>query len=264
MPKILVIEDNPANLELATYLLRAFGHETRSASNGEEGIMRARSEPADLIICDLQMPGMSGFEVARALKADPVLNRIPLIAVTAYAMLGDREKALAAGFDGYVAKPIDPQRFLPQVEKFLPPSAPHAPQVNTALQENPPAPPGNRTTILVVDNSRINQNLLASLLEPHGYRVLLCSTMRAGLERARENLPDLIISDLHMPGENGFDFIRAVKADARLKATPFLFLSSTMWREKDRSDGLALGAVKFITRPIEARQLLKEIEECLE
>jgi len=117
--RILVIEDNPANLELMIYLLNAFDHQTIVARDGEAGLESARRESIDLIICDIQMPKIDGFEVARRLKAHPALCRIPLIAITAFAMVGDRTRILAAGFDGYIPKPISPETFAAQVETFL-------------------------------------------------------------------------------------------------------------------------------------------------
>jgi len=120
MPKrILVIEDNPVNLELMTDLLEAFGFTVIAARGGAQGIELVRQERLDLIICDVQMPGMDGYEVAHYLKRDPMLRRIPLVAVTALAMVGDREKVLAAGFDGYIDKPIAPEMFQKQVETFM-------------------------------------------------------------------------------------------------------------------------------------------------
>jgi two-component system cell cycle response regulator len=119
MKRILVIEDNPANLELLTLLLEAFHYVVLTAGGGAEGIETVRREKLDLIICDVQMPGVDGYEVARQLKRDPMLHRIPLVAVTALAMVGDREKVLAAGFDGYIDKPIIPEKFVKQVESFM-------------------------------------------------------------------------------------------------------------------------------------------------
>jgi CheY-like chemotaxis protein len=119
MSRILVIEDNADNLELMRYLLRAFHHVTISSHNGEGGLLIARGERPDLIVCDIDMPELDGYGVARALKGDPALRLIPLIAVTALAMVGDREKVLAAGFDGYIGKPIDPTTFVRDVETFL-------------------------------------------------------------------------------------------------------------------------------------------------
>jgi two-component system cell cycle response regulator len=118
--RILVIEDNPANLHLMTYLLNAFGHETLTARDGEEGLRRAREGGVDLIICDIQLPRLDGYDIARALRADVSFSRVPLIAVTALAMVGDQERIQAAGFDGYIPKPITPERFVQDVESYLP------------------------------------------------------------------------------------------------------------------------------------------------
>lgn len=119
--RILIIEDNPISLELAEYLLKASGYLTLAAGNGEEGVRIARQEHPDLIICDLQMPIMNGYEVVQELKADPLLRPIPIIAVTALSMPGDRHNVLSAGFNGYLSKPIDPETFVRAVEEFLGP-----------------------------------------------------------------------------------------------------------------------------------------------
>jgi CheY-like chemotaxis protein len=118
--RILIIEDNSANLDLMSYLLRARGHTVNGATDGESGLAAAREGRPDLILCDIQMPGMSGIEVVNHLRADGELHAMRVVAVTALAMVGDRESILAAGFDGYLAKPITPETFARQVEAFLP------------------------------------------------------------------------------------------------------------------------------------------------
>ncbi len=107
MALILVVEDNALNLELMVCLLEAHGHRTLQAHDGLEGLALARSAAPDLVLCDLQMPGLDGWSVARTLRADPATAALPLVAVTAAAMVGDRERALAAGFDAHIAKPIE-------------------------------------------------------------------------------------------------------------------------------------------------------------
>jgi CheY-like chemotaxis protein len=117
--RILLIEDNAANMDLARYLLEAHGFACNEARDGETGVQAARDSRPDLILCDLQLPGIDGFGVLRELRADAALARVPIVALTAYAMVGDRDRVLAAGFDGYLAKPLDPQRFAQQVTAFL-------------------------------------------------------------------------------------------------------------------------------------------------
>lgn len=125
--RIALIEDHPANLELMQYLLHHFGYVTLVATDGEQGLALVRRERPDLILCDLQLPLLDGYEVARQIKADAALRDIPLIAVTAFSMPGDSEKGLAAGFLAYFAKPIEPETFVAQIEQFLPPALRAAP-----------------------------------------------------------------------------------------------------------------------------------------
>lgn len=117
--RILIIDDNSANLYLMAYLLREAGYEVIVAGNGQEGLEVARTRLPDLIICDAQMPVMDGYEFARHAKRDPMLAGLALVSVTAYAMAGDREKSLAAGFDAYLSKPIVPENFARQIAAFL-------------------------------------------------------------------------------------------------------------------------------------------------
>ena len=117
---VLLIEDNEQNRYLATFLLERHGHTVVSAADGPRGLELARSSTPCLILLDIQLPGMDGYAVARSLRAHPSLHSTPIIAVTSYAMVGDREKCLAAGCTGYVEKPINPATFIAEIEAFLP------------------------------------------------------------------------------------------------------------------------------------------------
>lgn len=116
---ILLVEDNEQNRYLATFLLERRGHRIVPARSGPAGIAAARAHPPDLVLLDIQLPGMDGYAVAGALRTLPALANVPIVAVTSYAMPGDREKALASGCDGYLEKPIDPDTFVADVERFL-------------------------------------------------------------------------------------------------------------------------------------------------
>ncbi len=120
--RILLIEDNPQNRYLTRFLLEQRGHEVLQADTGPLGLEMAASSRPDLILLDIQLPGMDGHAVARALKGDPQLKSIPIVAVTSYAMVGDREKCLEAGAEGYIEKPVNPDTFVAEVEHFLDPS----------------------------------------------------------------------------------------------------------------------------------------------
>jgi len=261
--RVLIVEDNPINRELVDYLLRAYGFDTLNALDGAVALDIARRERPDLILCDIQMPVMDGIEFAHHVKSDPALRGTPLVALTALAMVGDRDRIMAEGFDGYIAKPVDPATFIDSVNAFL------ATPV-TRVPVSPPSSPGvhdragrMQARILVLDDTPFNLELKRDLLAPHGYEVVTACTANEALEAARRAPPDLIISDVGMREGSGFDFIAQVKADARLRDIPFMFLSSTHWDEQARQKGLGLGAVRYLLRPLEPAALLAEIEACL-
>ena len=112
MAKVLIVEDNPANMTLATFLVRTAGHTVISATDAEAGLTLARAEQPDLILMDIQLPGMDGLEATARLKGDDATRAIRVIALTALAMKGDEERIRAAGCDGYIAKPMSYQEFL--------------------------------------------------------------------------------------------------------------------------------------------------------
>jgi two-component system cell cycle response regulator len=263
--QVLIVEDNPANLQLMGYLLQSYGYSVYSAFDGEEALALAYRQPLDLIICDIQLPKIDGFQIAQRLKSQAAFRDIPLVAVTALAMVGDRDKVLAAGFDGYISKPIVPRTFVNQVAAFLKPeqrstSAPKTGEGGVPLQNKRRCKYGG--TVLVVDNSPTNIALTRNIIEPLGVRVVSAESMDEALAVARHETPDLILSDVHMPEGSGFDLIRAVKSDATLASIPFIFLTSSVgstWQGAEQHEGLALGADKFLVRPIDPRTLIAEL-----
>ena len=118
--RILVVEDQADNRRILRDLLSSVGYEILEAVTGDEGVTLATSQHPDLIIMDIQLPGMDGYEATRRIKADPVLHHIPIIAVTSYALSGDDAQAFAAGCDSYVAKPFSPRALLAKVREYLP------------------------------------------------------------------------------------------------------------------------------------------------
>jgi two-component system, cell cycle response regulator DivK len=119
MAKILVIEDNHQNMYLCTFILNSHHHEVIQAFSGRQGIESAEKNAPDLIILDIQLPEMDGYAVAREIKQNPLTSRIPIVAVTSYAMAGDRERVLAAGCQGYIEKPINPDTFMQEIAMHL-------------------------------------------------------------------------------------------------------------------------------------------------
>ena len=267
--RILIVEDHPDNMEMMMFLLESFGYATVCASDGEAGLQAAYWEHPDLIVCDVHLPTLDGYGVVRQLKAIPATRAIPVVAVTALAMVGDREKLLAAGFSDYISKPIEPESFVGRVEQHLAaelrasrlPPRPPAEAAAAAEYQLPAA--AHYARLLVVDDSPINRELIRGTLEPFGYEVTLAENVQHGLRHLRRAAFDLIVSDLHMPRQDGIAFLRAVKCEAPLAHVPFVFLSASYEDNANRDLALALGAQRFLRRPIDPHRLIGEIEACL-
>ena len=271
MARILIIEDNPANIELMSFLLSAYGHTPLSAADGPRGVAAARSERPELIACDVNLPGMDGFAVLAELKGDPALAGVPILAVTALAMTGDREKVLAAGFDGYISKPIEPESFVAELEAFLAtapgkapaPAAAQAPAV-AAAQVTPvaratQADPAQARTLLLVDDDRFMLGVLNDMLVGQPYRVLSACSGEEALEVLAQEPVEVILCDQAMPGMRGTEVLAA--AAARYPRTVRLMLSG----QPDLSEieaaiesGVADG---HYIKPLGARALRERLDE---
>ncbi len=119
MSTVLVIEDNEKNRYLISFILRGAGYEIIEAVTGEDGVVTAQKMHPDLILMDIQLPGIDGYETTRQIRNSPGGADVPIIALTSYAMTGDRERALAAGCSGYIEKPINPDTILDEIQKFV-------------------------------------------------------------------------------------------------------------------------------------------------
>jgi two-component system cell cycle response regulator len=209
---------------------------------------------------------MNGYEVVAHLRAQSTLPPIPIVAVTALAMVGDRDKVLACGFDGYISKPVYPETFVDQVEIFLPHhKRPTRIERSNELSAYAPIQKTVKAVILLVDDSPINVDLIRSTLEPSGYTVISSNTVAKAMELAQRKAIDLILSDLHMSPDSGLSFLQQVKGDSRLKLIPFILLTSSMTEPADGMErqALELGAARFLCRPIAPEQLILEVEACL-
>jgi len=261
--RILIIEDNPANVELMSFLLGAYGHTPLSAADGPRGVAAARSERPDLIACDVNLPGMDGFAVLAALKGEPLLSGVPILAVTALAMAGDREKVLAAGFDGYISKPIEPESFVAELEAFLA-AAPAAAAPAPVPAAHPiPAPVRASShaarTLLLVDDDRFMLGVLNDMLVGQPYRVLSACSGEEALDVLDHEAVEVILCDQAMPGMRGTEVL--ARAAERYPNTVRLMLSG----QPDLSEieaAIASGvADDHYVKPLGARSLRERIDE---
>ncbi len=248
--RILIIEDNPTNLELMVYLLKAFGYAPTSACDGVSGIECARSELPDLILCDVHLPKLDGYGVVSTLKQDPALAHIPVLAVTALAMVGDRERLLAAGFDGYIGKPIEPDSFVTEVEGYLP-------------QAEPPVAKPNQATILIVDDHVLNREFLMTLLGYGGHRLLEAADGVEGLKVVRAERPDLVISDILMPNMDGYEFVTRLHSDPQTADVPVIFYTATYREREAMAVAQSCGVRWVLPKPSDPEVILRTVHEAL-
>ncbi|QOY96011.1 response regulator [Massilia sp. UMI-21] len=271
MARILIIEDNPANVELMAFLLTAYGHVAVSAPDGPRGIALARAEPPELVACDVHLPGMDGYAVLAALKAEPSLSAVPVLAVTALAMAGDRERVLAAGFDGYISKPIEPESFVAELEAFLPAAEAGAAAAAAPASAPPAAPapaagagsaaPHDLPAILLVDDDSFMLAVLADMLGDEPVRVLSATSGPEALALLEREPVEVILCDQAMPGMSGTEVLALVAA--RHPRTLRLMLTG----QQDLADieaALRSGVAEaHYTKPVSAAMLRERMRKAL-
>ncbi|MCX8109071.1 MAG: response regulator, partial [Verrucomicrobiae bacterium] len=186
-----VIEDNQECQYLAKYLLEQAGYVVYCAGSGAEGIELAKRVQPGVVLLDIELPDMDGCAVVRLLRQTAGFEKTPVIALTAHAMVGDRERFLAAGCTGYIEKPIDPGSFVSSVEKHFGPERSAGPNVRPKR-------------VLVVDDKQEGRYQLQVFLGSKGFEVLEAENGAEALQKAREQKPDLIVSDILRPVMDGF------------------------------------------------------------
>lgn len=265
MGRILIIEDNHENLNLMSYLLSKSGYEVVSAMDGEDGLSKAATETPDLIICDIQIPKIDGLEVIKRLKSSTSLSKIPVIAITAYAMVGDRERILQTGCNDYISKPIQPEIFVSQIEAKLPTQkiinslnnvlSSKGIGDNHVLEES-----AYRGTVLIVDDSPADLYLSEMLIRSIQLRPVLAHNIFKAIELIDIEKPNLILSDYHLNENTALDLIAAVKNKCGFMTIPFIVISSSLTQNKRQALRETKEIEDIITRPIEPELFLSIIE----
>ncbi len=243
--RILVIEDNELNLKLINSLLEIGHYEPMQAKDAESGIQLAQESHPDLILMDIQLPGMDGLSATRILKADPDLKNIPVVALTAHAMVGDEERARKAGCDGYLAKPIDTRNFLQIIAKYLNGDSGDGQKAEISKQN----PLTNKHRILIVDDDPLNVKLLSTAFCSEQYITLTAYGGEEALEKVVKELPDLILLDIMMPDLDGIEVTRRLKCNPDTKHIPIILVTGLDEKES-KSKGLKAGADEFLRKPV--------------
>ncbi len=225
--EVLVIEDDPSAVRLLRAYLEADGYAVRAAADGPGGLEAARTRPPAAILLDVLLPGMDGWDVLRALKADPVLRDIPVIVVT---VVDERSLGLALGATDYFLKPVDRDALLARLARY---------SFTTKVRQR-------TVRVLAVDDDPAALDLVGAALRPEGFEVVQADGGRAALARAGESRFDLVICDLLMPDLDGFEVVAALKADPGTRDVPILVLTAHPLSdaEKARLNGGIVGVIE--------------------
>jgi len=274
--KILIIEDNKLNLKLIRTILLISNYKVFEAENAEVGFQIIEEHRPDIILMDIQLPGMDGLTATRRIKASDAYKDIPVIALTAKAMDGDEQKALAAGCDGYIVKPINTQGFISTLNNCIqnattnrsdPPETTQvlaSKNVNTLDHriKNIEDAFSQRRKILIVDDEPLNVQLMAKQLAEYSYDTISAYCGEDALEMVEKELPDLIILDIVMPGIDGFEVIRAIRANKKTADIPII-LCTVLNRKEERIRGLNMGADEFLNKPIMFEELVARVRSLI-
>jgi len=234
---ILIVEDNPINIKLFRVVLEKAGFQVRTAVDANEALAALAEFNPRLILMDVQLPGMDGLELTRRLKADPRYRRIRIVALTAYAMKGDREKASDAGCEGYITKPIDTRTFADSVRRFM--HTDSTPAVETQPE---------RKLILIADDDPAQRRLLEIHLTQLGFEVTAVKDGAEAIEKMHERRPSLVASDVLMPRLDGFRLAQFVRQEPALASVPVVLMTSGAIRPDDEDMARSLGANCIVAR----------------
>ncbi len=264
MQRILLVEDNEMNRDLISRRLKRRGFDVSIAVDGAEGVEKATADQPDIIVMDMGLPVLDGYEATRMLKDADATKRIPIIGLSAHAMSGDARKALAAGCDDYDTKPVEWARMLGKIDTLLTRAKEDAANVElstpaaSATAANPDA-----AHLLVVDDSAMHRQMLSERLTLLGHTFDLVAGVEAARQRLEHATFDAVLLDVTLPPVEGQPLLELIRADPRYQDMPVIMLS-TIDAVSDAIAALSRGASDFIAQPFHAEVLATRLNVCLE
>ena len=253
--KILYVEDNDDNVYMLKPRLERKGYEVLIAVDGKEGIYLANNKNPDLILMDLQLPVLDGWEATKHLKKDPNTKHIPIIALSALALEEDRSRAIDAGCDDFDSKPVDFDSLIAKIQSLLPEESEQVIEKKVAVED--------QSKILIVDDNDDNRYTLSQYLKREGYTNLeMAENGKIALDKMKDNDYDLVLLDLHMPDINGIEALRHIKSNDKLKHTPVVMISAADEIE-NVTQCIEMGAEGFLPKPFNSMILRARINASL-
>ena len=263
MARILIIEDEANNLDVARRIVAGAGHEALSATDGQSGLDLATQEHPDAVLVDLLLPKLDGWAITRALRAQPWAAKIPIIAVSALAMQKDRDRASEAGCDAFITKPYAPAELREVLNRyFTDATAPKRPARPAELPASGVAAADRLGRVLVVDDEPANVELIVRRLVGNGYETFTADNGHDAIAVAIKEQPDLILMDVMMPGLDGWQATRLLKSDPKTVNIPVLFVTARD-RPEDVARGFEVGGSMYIHKPVEPIELFARVRTAI-
>ena len=266
MARILIAEDFPDIRNILGLLLTTSGHEIIEASDGREAVEKAVSEQPDLILMDMSMPVLSGWDATRKVKADPKTAHIPVIALTAHALKGDKERAWQAGCDGFITKPIDNELLEHTIEQILSHGQDSDEQTGMAPEEIAVQETTRRSTdkllnihnqhILIIDEDHDTADYISGELRSRGYRTSVAERREQAFSLMETDPVDLVVCEIELPDASGYEITEQIKANSQMPFTPVILVTEG---EIDWERALVAGADDFLAKPINPSKLLVRV-----
>lgn len=244
---VLVVDDEVDNLELIAEILHFYGAVARTARNGVEALEILEEFTPCLILLDLSMPRMDGWQTRPRIKAMFAEREMPIVALTAHAMIGDKERVLNAGFDGYISKPVNMPTFMKDIALIL--------QQKEEKKETKML----NWNVLVIEDEADSMELVQGLFDHYGVQSTGVQNAEQALNVLQTTIPDLILVDLELPGMDGWTFLKQLQANPRWMQTPRVAFSAY------HSSSLAQKAIDagfhaYFAKPIDATGFVRELE----
>jgi two-component system cell cycle response regulator len=264
----LVVDDNPKNIKLLSTYLKADGHVALSALSGPEALHLARTSHPDIILLDIMMPGMDGFEVTRELKQDARTSIIPIIMVTALHSTEDRIRGLDTGADEFLSKPVNRTELITRIRslfklKLAQDELRNRAELVTRIsnQVMDLESPGADNVLLVEDDEMLAKHI-STTLTSKGYSMVRAHNGSAALEAIKQFTPNIILLDLLLPDRSGQEMISQFKSDERLREVPILVITALQDLET-KVEAIDIGADDYLVKPIESAELVARIRAAL-
>ncbi|MDP1822220.1 MAG: response regulator [Archangium sp.] len=251
MTTILVVDDNAATRKLVRFAFERLDFRVLEADAGAAALTRFGSEPVALVLQDLCLPDLDGFDLVRLLRALPGGAEVPILAFSGMLTAHDEARVSAAGFDDLISKPVEPSRLVQIVRGHLP-------------DGRPTTPFGAGRRLILADDDAVQRRLAAFLLEAAGFDVIVARDGEEALAQARRNPPAVVVSDVLMPRLDGFSLCTEMRRDARLAQVPLLLLTNSYVEAADRALALKVGAWALVHRTPDLKDALALLAAALD